>query len=712
MDLCRNKRSSVMLMALITVMLFCSTGVWAEENKFIRVAENKRAILWVDPTTGVCQLTDRETGYLWKGIPDSIDQQNDLWKAIYRSAFMLRYIEGERIGLAYTGQTNCIKTVTPMNSGVRVHFSFASNPRLAFSAEYTLTDSGLRVRIPYQSMEDPENTLLDLRVLPYFGNLNFGTDGYVVLPDGVGGIIHANRRKSLRYLPTRVYGERFFWSAERDRYNQYGSTQRYLNFFDYNDRNTASMSLPIFGVVRGDSAVLGVISEGQFESRIGPEITPDDRVLSVSPQLIYREVTYNIFARLQSGAVFNPIDRIVDYHLLNKEDASYAGMARYYRKMLKEKNGPMSVQRKGYRIRILFAVEEVYKDTRNIRVLTTFDQAEKMLIDLHRRGVRDLEVVLVGWTKRGLLGANPQHFPVERRLGGKAGLKQLLATGERLGYSIGLQFNNSYTYKRSHGYRRTDTVKDVQNIPIDIGMGQREYLYCPKPAWDHFMQKDRRVLQKLNVKGFILWDGLQLGLMACYDDKHPFGMPQMAQLINDVAQRLTKEDSLAVGAVGSMDYLLPNAQGLFDHATTASNLCDQSIPLLPMIYHGLMGYSFEPTNLRQDQRREFLKLVEYGGIPNAYITEKTVERLVDAAHNPIFSGQYTAWRSTIVREYKEYLVLKSLQNQAMVDHKMLAPGVFQTLYSDGSYTVVNYGNRTYRWGRNELKPLSYGLYKP
>lgn len=678
----------------------------AEQTQFEKVAENRRVILWVDRSTGLCQITDRVTDTQWSYIPKSLEQQNDLWKTVYRSAFSLRYINGTSIGTAYTGQTDCVKTVKAIPSGVRVAFSFAM-PRISFSVEYQLTEDGFRLSIPYLSIKDPDKVLLDLRVLPYLGHLDFGSEGYVVIPDGIGGIIHANRRKSLPYIPSRVYGERFFWTVERDRYNQYGSQQRYLNVYDYNDKNTMSITMPIFGIVRGRSAILGVITKGQFQAQIGPEITPDDRVLSISSQLVFRELTYDIFTRIQSGPIFDQGNRVIEYHILTDEDASYVGIARRYRQEISKRTSAKRINKTGYRLRILFGVEELYKDTRNLIKLTTFHEAEVFLKDLHRQGMRDLDVVLVGWTKKGLLGSNPRHFPADVRFGGTSGLRKLISTGKHLGYSMGVEVNSYYTYKRSIGYRRSDTVKDIQNIPVDIGMGKKEYLQCAKPAWNHFIKKDRKLLQHLGVNGFILWDGLQQGLMSCYDEKHRVGTPQMAAVLKNAARTLHEEDTIPIGVIGSMDYLMPYTDGFFDAPSTASNVCDSSVPLLPLVYHGLIGYSFEPTNLRRDQRYEFLKMVEYGGIPNMLLTARTVERLKDAAQNPVFSGRYQDWHSVLIKESLEYNRFKSFGKQAMIGHRQLAQGVYQSVYSDGSSTVVNYNRSPYQVGTLKVKPLNY-----
>ena len=697
------------------LILAALTPVSANETYWEKFSSNGSLTLWVNSKTGLPKILDQRTGAKWVSLPESLEKQNDLWKTIYSSAFIIRFLSKETnantVVTAYTGASDCHKTIEPIPNGARCKFTFNSQVQLSFVVEYTLHDDlRMRINIPYKSIEDPKQSLLDIRILPYFGHLTPGSNGYVVLPDGIGGIINASRIKSLRYIPSRVYGERFFWTVERNRYDRYGPQERYLNFYDYASPNFLYLNMPIFGIVQKKAGMLAVISGGEYQAQIGPEVTPDDLLLSVSPQLIFREITYDMYTRAQSSPVFAVKDRTVDYYFLPEKDATYAGIARKYREILFSSSGKKQRLKpeNRYRLRLFFGVQTVYKDVRELLTLTTFKEAEEILMDLHQKGVRDLDVIVVGWSNRGYLGGNPRHFPPDRRFGGTSGLKRLIATGKKLGYSIGIQFDNSYTYKRNRGYSRQETVKDIQNISIDIGFGQKEYLLCPEIAWERFKEHDLKRLQQLGVNGLILIDGIKQGMWACYDDKHQCGPPEMAQIFQKSAETIHKDNP--VGMVGGMIHLAPSVAAIMDLSPTASYICDQAIPLTPIVLHGKVGYSFEPINQRRQQKREFLKMVEFGGIPNAFLTANSLEKMKDAQHNLLFSGKYEDWRSATHSEYQIYSdQLKSLQTMTIHDHYQLDRGVFMTVYEDGVSTIVNYSKHTYDFLGIKIKADDFAI---
>lgn len=673
------------------------------------VAHSGDISLWVDSATGNCKVTDRRGLNEWSSQIEAGSKQNDFWATTYRSAFVIRYLSTDGVKTIYSGQTDCKKTITKTPSGARCRFSF-SQPRISLTVDYLLVPGdGLKVNIPLRLIDDPGKGLLDVRVLPYFGNLSQNSRGYVVLPDGCGGVIDSGHLKSITYFGSRVYNDRFFWTVERDRNNPYGSNQRYINFFDYSDPNMIGINLPIFGSVKNKSGILCVIAQGAEQAQIGPEITPDDYFLNVSARLIIRELTYDMFTRPYASPIFNRSDRTMIYYFLADQDASYAGMARRYRDMLFQEQEPKKSINTSYRLRLLFGVERQYKDTRELLTMTTFHQAEHILEQLHRDGLRDLQVVLTGWSKRGYLGDEPAHFPPDPRFGGWLGLKRLVRTATRLGYRLGLQVDNTNAWKSSWSFRRSETVKDVQNIAVELGEKTDEYLRCPEPAWKRFFKEDYPKVQSLHLNGSLLIAGPEQGLLTCLDDAHPLGTSGEIAILREAARRIRRQHPVAV--LGAMGYLIPEVDSVWDLPSSCSSICDRPVPLTPMIIHGFVGYSFEPINLRQDNRRDFLRMIEYGAIPNAYLTQGSVEDLADARYNLLFSGRFIDWRHSVLSENAEYQKrLEVLQHLRIENHMRLSPGVYITRYVGGIEVVVNYTGKPFTYKGREVKPENYRIY--
>lgn len=657
--------------------------------------------LWLDRATGLCEVRGADRTGVWRSSPGT-GAAIDFWAAAYDSAFILRRLTPDGVIALYTGDASCRKSFRRIEGGVRCDFSFPALG-LRLPAEYVLTPRGvLRVRIPVRGIVDPGGTLLDIRVLPYFGHLQPDEEGYAVLPDGCGGVIRPDRRKSQAYQGVRVYGQRFVWEAGRGR--------RSLRVPGEADPGGARMNLPIFGVVGKGGAMLGVVARGRWQAEIGPEVTPNEFLLSVSPRLILRELAVDLFGRFHAGPLDDRGDRVVEYHFLPSREASYAGLARAYRRlMLAGRGGSRREPRARFRVRLLCGVERRYQAQGTSRLLsfTTFAQAEAILADLHRRGLRTIDVILCGWGRRGYLGDNPSFFPADPAFGGNAGLRRLIAAGRRLGYTVGLEFDNSYAWSRGRGYRRRDTVKDIQGIPVDIGAGRGEYLLCPVAGGRRFLGGDLPRAVRLGA-GCLLFDGINRGLAVCHDEGHPCGAPraaaELARLLAGAAARLP------AAAIGLSDLAPPAVNAAYQVPSTCSRLCDQAIPLLPLVFHGLVGYSFEPINQRRNGRQESLKTIEYGAVPEAFLTWRSVELLEGTDHNLLFSGAYRFWRGRVAAEYREYVRrLKELQPLAMVDHFALADGVFLTAYAGGRAVIVNYTGKPYSFRGRSIGPESYAM---
>lgn len=709
-----------------------TSGVAGNGLNWVKVSGNGRLVLQVDPDYGICKISDREQQQEWISLTPPGTKTNEYWMLAYRSAFIIRYVTNDNtMKDIFSGDPSCIRRFSVVKPGVcRFTFHFP-NLRIGFSAEYSLgTDNNLRVNVPFNAIVDPKKRLLSVRFLPYLEALPYRSNGYVVLPDGCGGIKRPNYQMT-SFEPVRIYGERFSWSSQPVSGTK--NWQRSLNVNDYRHARNSFYNLPLFGVVYTDSAgqsrgMMGVISRGQFQAEIGTQVTPQG-LLSVSPRLIIREVAYDMFGRLHAGPVFTYVDRTVDYYFFTGNKASYVGMARKYRQLLitsrkagSRKKGPVlrdlgsngytttGYQQTGYRLQLFMGVAQTYHDTENLLCVTSFSQAENILKDLHHHGVRHLQVVLVGWTKRGLLGDNPRHFPPDPKFGGYGGLKKLVATAKALGFGIGLMIDNTSSFRNGHGFNRSDTVKDIQGVPVVVNPGQNEYLLCPKAAHKYFQRNIGKPLRNLQLNGIFIFDGFDRGSFNCYDPRHPIGGKAFADSI--LGQIRSVSSPKQIGATAAFDFLMEDVAAFYNLPAGCSDNCDEAIPLTPMIFHGLVPYSFGPINLRRDESREFLRMIEYGGVPGAFLTATTVSELKNAKYNPLFSGKYLDWRSAVLREYRIYQRdLRHFQPKTIMDHRCLAPDVYATIYDDQSAIIVNYRPDSFIYRGITVKPQQFVIIK-
>ncbi len=655
-----------------------------------------------DPASGLLEVA-AGSGTPWRSGMRDAAGLNDYWKTAYGSACIVEYFsESGEARTAFTGQADCAKSFRKTPGGGTILFAF-TNPDIAFTLVYeTAGDGAVRVRIPFDAIRDPAERLLSIRALPYFGSLARGSAGYIVLPDGSGGIVGTARTEKA-YEPRKVYGERFRWEVT-------DQGQRTVRLPDYSGSADAYMGFPVFGEVSGDQAFLAMLTGGQFNAEIGVEVTPINLRTSVSARFIYREVVFDIFGGRRISPLLDAGERAVEYRFLSGKDAGYVGLAKLYRLILKRSAGgrPPAAEQTRYRLRLLMGVLEDYQTVTRMTVLTTFARAEGILKDLSARGATELNVNLAGWASGGYLGRDPLRFPPDAAFGGIGGLRGLGETAARLGYPLGLQLDAAYSFPNGAAFDRGATVKDIQGIGVDVGSSRREYLLCPRFSWQRILKEDAPKAAAAGVSGDFLVSGVNDGLFECYEKTHLSSRADMASAARDALAGLS--GSRSVAAVSLSDYLCGSVSAFWDAPASASSSCDSSIPFAAIVLHGWIPYSFTPLNLLRESRREILKTVEYGGVPNAYLAGSTVEDLIYARHNPLFSASYEDWREDLLEEYRAYQEgLRRLQALEIVDHQSLSADVRVTVYSDGTRTVVNYGQKPFTYGGASVGALEYAV---
>ena len=112
------------------------------------------------------------------------------------------------------------------------------------SVFYSLDGNDLVVEVPYENMEWRDAyKLTKLRVLPYLGAGSTEDEGFILVPEGNGGVINFNNGKN-RQNPyyTQVYG----WD--------YGEERAFLT------GETAS-AIPVFGISKNGSSMLCILED-------------------------------------------------------------------------------------------------------------------------------------------------------------------------------------------------------------------------------------------------------------------------------------------------------------------------------------------------------------------------------------------------------------------------------------------------------------------
>jgi len=474
--------------------------------------------------------------------------------------------------------------------------------------------------------------------------------------------------------------------------------------------------MPLFGVVRGNSTVVGIITSGQFDARIcvsanwGPQ-----RQYAIDPAFTLR--SFREETRL-------PDDLAVEYHFLPAAEANWLGVGKCYRQYNFARRGLRPLRERAaaspglaysagaMEVRIRLGVKPVPYEIKEqtpqteptMRVFCDFARVRDILDEFHRQGIARAEFCLVGWNRGGHDGRYPQIFPVEPALGGE---KQLCATikhGQSLGYQMVAHDCYYGAYRISEDWSEEYLRKERDGRPQKGGVwgGGQSYNICLTRAHELFAKRDLPQIRALGFQGVHYSDVLSIiGPRACYDPKHPQTRRQDAEAATRI---LASAQKIFGGAQseGSLDFTAPALDRLLyvdcDKWLPLMKrpYVDACVPLYETVYHGVLLYNLSTETVNsQPGEAAYLRAIEYGAAPLTYFYGHF---LLDASKNWLGKNDYryddAASLKQIVtglrRVYEDVEQLKHLQMQFIEGHRQIADEVFETAYGNGHRVVVNY----------------------
>ena len=641
-------------------------------NKFLSVKISER---------GLVSITDRMTGKTWSSdIP----------------AVLIRYwnVSGQRLKQV-SGKDCSVKCSLSTKSEIILSFN-CFEIGLAFRIEYALSENRLELRIPISKIKERDENfrLLSITPLSKFGFVTTGEKGYMLLPNYSGVICRFNKKVSRKHSDM-VYMHQSQWE-------------------DFTD-------MPVFGAVHNDSAYVGIITKGEFDTEVITEIHQGkDKFNCIYPCFHYR---------YGKADEIDKVDRIVKYCFLSKKEANYAGMAKTYRNyLLKErklkpikekivKNPALRYFYNAHYINLILGGAKEYgaaypktDGKGKFHLYSTFAETKKVIGEIKKAGIDKAILMLEYWTLDGGDGAYPTKFPVDPRLGTEKELRQLIQYAKSLGYHVNNWDNYADAYKISPDWSPSHIMKDRDGWLVKGGAwaGGQAYIMCPQEALK-FAQRDLPRMKKAGFNGVWYIDAMIQPPRICYDKHHSHsatrraygeGLKKIARLAGKFFGGCVIENAVdfmsdSIDSIISLRISLPP----FAKETELGRyFIDKFVPFYQIAYHGIIRYHFGAPGDTPNAKEQFLKEIEYGAMPKAEILYKK--------RKPRYAEcYYKKWLPIIKKQYKVLCEeLGYLQLEFIESHKEIASDVFETIYSDGTRVVVNYRKKEYKQNEYLVKP--------
>lgn len=598
--------------------------------------------------------------------------------------------------------------VEKLANGLKITYTF---PVVGISVpvKYTLDNGVFYATVVIDEIKDSgDHVLINVNVLPAFGCGNWEDEGYVFVPDGSGAIMNFNNGAYLdlgyRQYESLVYGQEMA-IVEATKVT-----------------TTEDIRLPVFGIVKGNNAMYGIITEGDGAASItamsgnarfgynGASSIFHYRVMQKQRNLFNkRDVNLVAEPKFEKGDVYQ-----VRYDTLSGESANYIGIATAYREYLKTEKGlkQQNTDPK-FHLDAVGAFEQpasflgIIPYTQTVS-LTTYSQCQTILGALKEQGVNKLSLRYLGWNHNGMENKElPDEASAMGALGGSDDLAELQAYTSQNGIMF---FPNVDLLT----FRESGNGVSAQSGGIRTVFGKISYQ--PKYMLSTYVTElesenitailtpekiqwaAERYLASLIEENF---DAVSLSNLGeyCYsnfyedNEQYRYSFPDKVEATLKPYAGTTK-----LSFDGGNAYVLPYASLITNVPIHSSgyDVFDQDVPFYQAVLHGWIPYTTESIPQAGDPEVTYLAGVETGSELLYLGIYEEASVLFDTEFDHLYGSTYTLWMERAVSHYKAYMpVLEQIHDQVITQHGKVDTDVYLTGYANGVQVVVNYGDKDY-----------------
>lgn len=593
----------------------------------------------------------------------------------------------------------------------------AGKPIFDITVQYILDEGELLVKVPMEKIEyNQDYPIVELSVLPYMGAGNTEEKGYVLVPDGTGGIINFNNGKTGQqtYL-SEMYG----WD--------YGVSRDMVV-------DESKSTFPMFAISNetDGNSLLCISEEGSSYSSVKADIAGKENGYNYG-RFVYKMIHgENMDISSKSDTVVRsyeeslPKENLTQRYIFS-DKTDYVSMANTYRTYLMERYPELVKKEEStvpMAVEIIGAVDNTehilgYPVTRS-QALTTYAQAEEILKQLKGAGVEDLNAKYTGWFNTGVKQKSAAKIDLVGRLGDKSDIKSLATYASSTG-GLNLFLNAKFMYvmkdKMFDGFgTNRDAAKFVSREicelytldPIVYQTNEDyelcELYYLVKPSYT--IANIDKYLNKISSYGVtnIGFEDIGNTLAGDYNPKDRVSREKSMNMQVDKLKSLKESGSLVMTTSGNQ-YAVPYSDYITDMEIDAKvvNIIDEAVPFYQIALHGLVNYSGSAINLSEDQTDMILKSAETGaGLYYAFMNAPS-SALQDGEFTQYYACNFLDWKDTAIELYNKFNnSLGDIYNQYIVGHEKLASGVYKTTYESGKTVIVNYNYADYDYNGTKI----------
>lgn len=696
-------------------------------------AKTSSLSLLVNEETGVFAVKNLSDGSIVWSNPynaenDPLSRSEDKRKEL-QSAMLIGSVKVSDVNTPSTPLRSAqhgITTLEKLDNGFKATVEF---PDQGITVPYyvTLVDDYYQVSVAVDEIhevefENPEasdegtRSVVTLGLFANMASASYEEDGYFVIPDGSGAVINFNNGKgSASEYIQRIYG--------RD----YSLTQ------DMAPKKTEQAYLPILGVVKSDSALLEVVTEGAAYATARASIAGQkatgynsayfEFALRASDQYFMGAVNASALRSYEQTLIPEP--RItVRYYPIAKKNASYADVAKRYQQYLLDE-GLMTKKTDSDEVPLYVDLYGGTVKERSVFGLpikletaaTTYDQAKYILQQLNERGVGNMVVAYNDFNKAGITDRISNSVDYANTLGGKSAYQQLQSFCSTAGIVLAPSVDLMEFERSGNGYSKTgSSVIGVTKAYATQGEYEMAFgtPHNTRPSWfiltpASYTKVYNEVVSSFTSEG-IGAISVGKGTAMVYSD---FRQSESKRTSRQQAVEYLKQSYEIIANSGLKfessvcnDYALKYVDSIRNVPLYSSgyDLTDYDIPFYEMVIHGYIPYTTKANNASASSD-ELLLLSFVTGTPLHYdFMYESPNELIDCKYETLFYTHYEGWLDTAAEEYKFFKDnLSGVMNAAITDYKYLSPRVVECTFDNNTVLTADFDNYTLKINGTEVQ---------
>lgn len=620
----------------------------------------------------------------------------------------------------------------------------AGLPLFKIALDFELTDTGLNVTIPKNSLVDSSTIKKDdpdyekfnvpfyitgVQILNNMTVLDSSYDGYIIVPDGSGAVINFNNGKNNTVAAP-----------------YYGSDQAYVK--GTNSEEAANLMLGMFAFVNTTSGqkggMLGIIEKGGGQLSLTASTVGNRNLAYFSASLRSSEsVKTGTVSDSRSfpkyDKILSPSDIAVKYVILSEDQTDYSTIAKLYQDYLIKRDNLEFKDNTNQTVTDLtfLGTYEKYALFLGVKyktpdTLTTFDQAMEIIDDLQENNVTGINASYTGWTNEYLEYEVGGSLKVAGVLGKTASMRKFYeyCVEKQIPFYPELMVTSTKGYDYLIGSSRYSTRgvgnEEAVHYTYDLATGRKDkklsktYTIAPQYYKD-ITEKLLKQYNKLNVSknastkdysGFYLSD---LG------NQYAGNYRKNKQVYGAEAIKYQMESLDAFKENGNIKLSAPYDYA-FKYIDTAINVpvnskmytvYDYSIPFYQLVVSGLFDYTTEQINGQTSRPSKwyFAKALESGSNFSYLLTAEDPAVLLETDYTQYYQAYYKNWRDTIISFTTEMNKL-GIQECILTNHEFLETNLAKVTYTHKTngtkiVLIVNIAGTTKTYNGQQIAAYSY-----